>query len=234
MRSELVKLHVNYAKRAKQSLLESHPANIFPMLLSLLASYMSPFLLYIGLGLKQYYSSSTFFTCFSNISSLLQGLVCSPIRRPRVPLQFVQAYLDILCNIRVAFLLYPLYYYSFNIQLQERGILASFLSSAVAVRLYPPIILQRQAIQTFQRGLRSDLGGPFSDSLIAQILDPYVIVGRITAMYSRRNLQKYGPHIELTILDNAIYCTWPLRAAYAVYALYRSLLSTYTPNTLRP
>jgi hypothetical protein len=25
-------LHVNYAKRAKQSQLESHPANIFPML----------------------------------------------------------------------------------------------------------------------------------------------------------------------------------------------------------
>ena len=32
MRVKLVKLHVNYAKRAKQSLLESHPANIFPMI----------------------------------------------------------------------------------------------------------------------------------------------------------------------------------------------------------
>ena len=31
LRVELVKLYVNYAKRAKQSLLESHPANIFPM-----------------------------------------------------------------------------------------------------------------------------------------------------------------------------------------------------------
>ena len=32
MRVELVKLHVNYAKRENQSLLESYPANIFPML----------------------------------------------------------------------------------------------------------------------------------------------------------------------------------------------------------
>ena len=31
LRVELVKLHVNYAKREKQSLLKSHPANIFPM-----------------------------------------------------------------------------------------------------------------------------------------------------------------------------------------------------------
>ena len=43
-------------------------------------------------------------------------------------------------------------------------------------------------------------------SLIAQMLDLYVIVGRTTAMYSRRNLWKYRPHIELMILDNAIYC----------------------------
>ena len=31
LRVELVKLHVNYAKRENQSQLESHPANIFPM-----------------------------------------------------------------------------------------------------------------------------------------------------------------------------------------------------------
>jgi hypothetical protein len=31
LRVGLVNLHANYAKRAKQSLLESHPANIFPM-----------------------------------------------------------------------------------------------------------------------------------------------------------------------------------------------------------
>jgi len=31
LRVELVKLHVNYAKRENQSLLKSHPANIFPM-----------------------------------------------------------------------------------------------------------------------------------------------------------------------------------------------------------
>ena len=31
LRVELVKLHVNYAKREHQSQLESHPANIFPM-----------------------------------------------------------------------------------------------------------------------------------------------------------------------------------------------------------
>jgi len=34
LRVELVKLHVNYAKRENQSLLKSYPANIFPMLLS--------------------------------------------------------------------------------------------------------------------------------------------------------------------------------------------------------
>jgi len=71
------------------------------------------------------------------------------------------------------------------------GILASFLSSAVAVRLYPLIILQRQAVWTFWSGLRSDLGGPFSVSPMAQILDPYVMVGRTTAIYSRRDLWKY-------------------------------------------
>jgi len=87
------------------------------------------------------------------------------------------------------------------------GILASFLSSAVAVRLYAPIILQRQAVWTFWSGLRSNLGGPFSDSPMAQILDLYVMVGRTTAIYSRRNLWKHGPYIELTILDNVIYYT---------------------------
>jgi len=33
LRVKLVKLHVNYAKRENQSLLKSHPANIFPMYL---------------------------------------------------------------------------------------------------------------------------------------------------------------------------------------------------------
>jgi len=47
------------------------------------------------------------------------------------------------------------------------GILASFLSSAIAVRLYPPVILLRQTIWTFWSGLRSDLGGPFLVSLVA-------------------------------------------------------------------
>jgi len=68
------------------------------------------------------------------------------------------------------------------------GILASFLSSAIAVCLYPPVILQRQAIWTFWSGLRSDLRGPFLVSPMAQILDLYVIVSRTTAVYSRRNL----------------------------------------------
>ena len=88
--------------------------------------------------------------------------------------------------------------------------MASFLSSAVAVRLYLPVILLRQAIWTFWSGLRSDLGGPFLVSLVAQMLDLYVMVGRITAIYSRRDLWKHGPYIELTILDMAIYCAWPL------------------------
>jgi len=83
--------------------------------------------------------------------------------------------------------------------------LASFSSSAVAVCLYPPIILLRQAVWTFWSGLRSDLGGPFSVSLMAQMLDPYVMVSRTTAVYSRRDLWKHGPYIELTILDIVIY-----------------------------
>ena len=99
--------------------------------------------------------------------------------------------------------------------------MASFLSSAVAVRLYPPVILLRQAVWTFWSGLRSDLGGPFSVSPVAQMLDPYVMVGRTTAIYSRRDLWKHGPHIELTILDMAIYYAWPLRAA--IYGIYSSI-----------
>jgi len=66
------------------------------------------------------------------------------------------------------------------------------------------------------------------------MLDLYVMVGRTTAVYSRRDLWKHGPYVELTILDMAIYCAWPLWAACAVCALYWSLLSTHTPNTLRP
>jgi len=77
----------------------------------------------------------------------------------------------------------------------------------MAVRLYPPVILQRQAVWTFWSGLRSDLGGPFLVSLIAQTLDLYVMVSWTTAIYNRRNLWKYGPYIELTILDNTIYYT---------------------------
>jgi len=101
---------------------------------------------------------------------------------------------------------YTLYIISALIYSYRGGILASFLSSTIAVRLYPPVILLRQAIWTFWSGLRSDLRGPFSVSLVAQMLDPYVIVSRTTAIYSRRDLWKYRPHIELTILDIAIYC----------------------------
>jgi len=78
--------------------------------------------------------------------------------------------------------------------------LASFSRSAAAVRLYPPVILRRHAVWTFWSGLRSDLGGPFSVSLIAQMLDPYVMVGRTTAVYSRRDLWKHGPHVESKVI----------------------------------
>jgi len=67
-------------------------------------------------------------------------------------------------------------------------------------------MLWRQAVWTFWSSLRSDLGGPFSVSPMAQTLDLYVIVGQTTAVYSRRDLWKHGPYIELTILDNAMYC----------------------------
>ena len=185
-------------------------------------------------ALKQHYSSFAFFTYFSNIFSLLQGYwfvllwgtlgsLYSLFRR--ILIYFITLELRLFCALCIiATLIYSC----------RGGILASFLSSAVAVRLYAPVILQRQAIWTFQSGLRSNLGGPFLDSLMAQILDLYVMVGRITAVYSRRDLQKYRPYIELTILDNTMYYTWPLQAACAIYILYRSLLFTYTPNTLRP
>jgi len=55
---------------------------------------------------------------------------------------------------------------------------------------------------------------------MAQILDLYVIVGRTTTVYSRRDLWKYGPYIELIILDIVMYCAWPLWAAYNACALY--------------
>ena len=39
------------------------------------------------------------------------------------------------------------------------------------------------------------------------MLDPYVIIGRTTAEYNRRDLWKHAPHVELTILDIATnYC----------------------------
>ena len=74
-----------------------------------------------------------------------------------------------------------------------------------------------------------NVGGPFLDSLIAQILDLYVMVSQITTIYSRRNLQKYRPYIELTILDNIIYYTQPLRAACAYM---RSTRAYYLPILL--
>jgi len=83
---------------------------------------------------------------------------------------------------------YTLYITSALIYSYRGGILASFLSSAVAVCLYPPIILLRQAVWTFWSGLRSNLGGPFLVSLVAQMLDLYVMVSQTTAVYSRRNL----------------------------------------------
>src|SRR6266567_3217823 len=113
--------------------------------------------------------------------------------------------------------LYTLYIILASIYSYRGGILASFSSSTIAVCLYPPVILQRQAVWTFWSGLKSDLGGPFLVSLVAQILDLYIIVGRTTAIYNRRDLWKYGPHIELTILNMAIYCAWPLWATYTVY-----------------
>jgi len=77
----------------------------------------------------------------------------------------------------------------------------------VAVYLYPPVILLRQAVWTFWSSLRSNLGGPFLVSLVAQMLDLYIMVSRTTAIYSRRDLWKHGPYIELIILDMAIYYT---------------------------
>jgi len=93
-----------------------------------------------------------------------------------------------------------LYIAAASIYSYRGGILASFSSSAVAVRLYPPIMLRRQAVWTFWSGLRSDLGGPFSVSPMAQTLDPYVIVSRTTAVYSRRDLWKSPLYTKSYIL----------------------------------
>ena len=166
------------------------------------------------------HSSSTFFTCFPNISSLLQGyqflLLQGTLRSlyslfRRVLIYFIILELHSFYTLCIASALI----YSY------RGeTLASFLSSAVAIYLYLPVILQRQAIQTFWSGLRNDLGGPFLVSLVTQMLDPYVMVGQTTAVYSRRDLQKHRPYIKLTILDMIIYYTWPLQATYTTYMLY--------------
>ena len=138
-------------------------------------------------ALTQHYSSFAFFTCFSNIFSLLQGcqfvllwgtlgLLYSLFRRVLIYFIILELHL-----------FYTLYITAALIYSYRGGILASFLSSTVAIRLYPPIMLQRQAIQTFQSGLRSNLGGPFLVSLMAQILNLYIMVGWITTIYSRRN-----------------------------------------------
>ncbi len=118
-------------------------------------------------ALKQHYSSSAFFTYFSNISSLLQGYQFILIRGALGSLYSLFRRILIYFIILELRLFYALYIIVALIYSYRGGILASFLSSAIAVRLYPPIILQRQAIQTFQSSLRSDLGGPFLDSLIA-------------------------------------------------------------------
>ena len=76
--------------------------------------------------LKQHHSSFTFFYLFLQYIFLTLGLlVYSFIKYPRVPPQFIQVYFNILYNMKVAFLLHPLYYSGFNIQLQGGNI--SFL-----------------------------------------------------------------------------------------------------------
>ena len=100
-------------------------------------------------ALKRHHSSSTFFTYFSNISSLLQGYQFILLQGAlgslyslfrRVLIYFITLELR---------LFYALYITVALIYSYRGGILASFLSSTIAVYLYPPIILQRQAIQTF-------------------------------------------------------------------------------------
>jgi hypothetical protein len=86
------------------------------------------------------------------------------------------------------------------------GMLASFSSSAVAICLYLLVIFWRYTIWTFWSGLRRNLGGPFSVSPIAQMLDLYVIIGQMTAEYNRRDLWKHRLYIELIILNIAINC----------------------------
>ena len=118
-------------------------------------------------ALKQHHSSSAFFTCFSNISSLLQGCWFVLLQGALGTLYSLFRRVLIYFIILKLRLFYALYITAALICSYRGGILASFSSSAVAVRLYAPIILQRQAVWTFQSGLRSNLGGPFSDSLMA-------------------------------------------------------------------
>ena len=85
-------------------------------------------------ALRQHHSSSAFFTYFSNIFPTLGLLVCSPIGRPRVPPQFVQACLNILYNIRVAFILSPLHCSGFNIQLQGGQVVIQQSSTCLLIQ----------------------------------------------------------------------------------------------------
>ena len=118
-------------------------------------------------ALIQLYSSSVFFTYFSNISSLLQGIWFTLLQGTlrslyslfrRVLVYFIILKLRSFCTLFIT---------AASIYNYRGGILASFLSSTVAIYLYPPIILWRQAVWTFQSGLRSNLERPFLVSPIA-------------------------------------------------------------------
>ena len=97
-------------------------------------------------ALTQRHSSFTLFTYFAKISSLLQGcwfiLLQGALRSLYSLFRYVLMYF-ITLKLHSFYILYIAIALIYN---YRGGTLASFLSSTVAIRLYPPVILQRQAV----------------------------------------------------------------------------------------
>ena len=113
---------------------------LYQALIYLLSSFIQ------AQALIQRYSSFTFSTYFAKMSSLLQGYQFILLRGALRSLYSLFRRVLIYFITLELYSFYILYIIVALIYSYRGGILASFLSSTVAVRLYPPIILQRWAV----------------------------------------------------------------------------------------
>ena len=111
------------------------------------------------------------------------------------------------------------------------GMAHSFSRAAIGVRLYAPAIFRRHWFWTCWIGFsrlfvcRSPLRRtPYVEA-------PYIIVGRTTAVYRRRERFTVGPHVDAMILDAASNAALPFCAAFWMCCVQRSFGSTHTPRT---